>query len=647
MARPPRDRRNGVLPIALLIALLAITLAAGWQRLGTPLTREAVDESALYYLDDREGNWWPGQAEPSPGFQPVAQRPVRTNFGNREGVIWLRLDLPRGARAPGLWWWVVHNPHLDHVTVLLQREDGQLGGWSGGNRAADRRATVQRHPFPIAPLELEAGLAHRVYMRVESAGAMYMPVSLLRPETFWQADQQRYTLQSLYFGLALGLLAYNILLWRSVRGSVYAHYSALLLALMIAQLANTGLGAQWFWPAHAGWSTAIHNLAIAIASAFALQFVRRFLRTADTLAHIDRGLRATLALWLLTLVLLPWVDLVTAGLVMVPAGLFTIAMIAVAARAAVRAHLPGAIYLAAAWAALMLAGVVFALFRIGLLPYHPLFAHALMVGSAIEIVLLSFALADRIRVERSRRARAEADSLAEGARHEATQRALAEQQRFVAAVTHDLLQPIFALNLALQSLSRHPLAQGLQEPLTQMRSAFCATDNLLNALITLVRLERADYQPDLADVSVQDLIERLDTMYGPIAHNAGLQWRVTPTLAQVHTDTALLERVLTNLIGNALRYTERGGVMLTCRPRREGLLIQVWDTGAGITPETIDRIFQPHERGVNQKAHPQALGLGLAIVRRCALLLGVGVVVRSVPGRGSSFGVLVPWAKQA
>src|SRR5690606_20599897 len=144
-------------------------------------------------------------------------------------------------------------------------------------------------------------------------------------------------------------------------------------------------------------------------------------------------------------------------------------------------------------------------------------------------------------------------------------------------------------------LSRHPLAQGLQEPLSRMRSAFCATDNLLNALITLVRLERADYQPDIADASVQDLIERLDTLYGPIARNAGLQWRVTPTLARVHTDIALLERMLTNLIGNALRYTEHGGVMLTCRPRREGLLIQVWDTGAGIAPEAIGRIFQPHE----------------------------------------------------
>src|SRR5690606_26839609 len=251
--------------------------------------------------------------------------------------------------APGLWWWVVHNPHLDHVLVLLQREDGQFGGWCGGHRASDRRATVRRHPFPIAPLELEAGLAHRLYMRVASAGAMYMPVSLLRPETFWQADQQRYTLQSLYFGLALGLLAYNILLWRSVRGSVYAHYSALLLALMIAQLANTGLGAQWFWPGHAAWSTAIHNLAIALASAFALQSVRRLPRTAGTPAHFDRRLRVTLARWLRTLLVLPWVDLVPAGLVMVPGGLFTIALIAGAARAAVRAHLPGAVYLAAAW----------------------------------------------------------------------------------------------------------------------------------------------------------------------------------------------------------------------------------------------------------------------------------------------------------
>src|SRR5690606_35735177 len=107
-------------------------------------------------------------------------------------------------------------------------------------------------------------------------------------------------------------------------------------------------------------------------------------------------------------------------------------------------------------------------------------------------------------------------------------------------------------------------------------SAMNASDDLLSSLSMVVRLDREHLQPQLDTVSLQPLIERLDAMYTPLAQERDLDWRVTPTLAWVHTDIHLLDRMLSNLIANAFRCTVKGGVMLSCRERHNGLLIQVW-----------------------------------------------------------------------
>src|SRR5690606_6948023 len=136
----------------------------------------------------------------------------------------------------------------------------------------------------------------------------------------------------------------------------------------------------------------------------------------------------------------------------------------------------------------------------------------------------------------------------------------------------------------------------------------------------------------------------VDALFATRAQQAGLRWRVLPSLARVHSDPALLERMVCNLVSNAMRYTQQGGVLLSCRPRAAHLLIQVWDTGPGISDQERAAIFEAYRRGSAAHSQDQGLGLGLSIVSRCASLLGVRVDLRSVPGRGSCFALWVPLA---
>jgi CheY-like chemotaxis protein len=151
---------------------------------------------------------------------------------------------------------------------------------------------------------------------------------------------------------------------------------------------------------------------------------------------------------------------------------------------------------------------------------------------------------------------------------------------------------------------------------------------------------------EIGDVRIDDLLQRLREDYSPQAEEAELRFRVVPTDALVRTDRRLLERLLRNLLSNALKYTERGGVVLGCRRRGDVLRIEVWDTGIGIPAERLGEIFEEFRR-LDVPGRTNGLGLGLAIVERIAKLLELRVDVRSQAGRGSTFAVEVPLSREA
>ncbi|MDP2076323.1 HAMP domain-containing sensor histidine kinase, partial [Hydrogenophaga sp.] len=205
-------------------------------------------------------------------------------------------------------------------------------------------------------------------------------------------------------------------------------------------------------------------------------------------------------------------------------------------------------------------------------------------------------------------------------------------------------QPIYALSLATESMALRRSDVVSTEALNQMQSAVFAADELLSSLAMQVRLDRDDLRPDMEAFSVQDMLERIDALFATRAQKHGLRWRVLPSLCEVRSNPLLLERMVCNLVSNAMRYTPEGGVLLSCRVRSGHLLIQIWDTGPGIPVHEQSTIFEAHYRGSAAQSHDRGLGLGLSIVSRCAALLDVRVGLKSVPGRGSCFALWVPLA---
>ena len=218
------------------------------------------------------------------------------------------------------------------------------------------------------------------------------------------------------------------------------------------------------------------------------------------------------------------------------------------------------------------------------------------------------------------------------------------KSRFLAAASHDLRQPIHAISLLVSAAQyeKDPAAQSAI--IRRIENGTSALSDLLNSLLDISRLDGGGVQIYEEDFALTRIFGNLQNTYQSLAEEKGLDLIIRPTKACTRSDPVLLERILSNLVSNAVRYTPVGGVVyVAVRPRGQEWLVQVRDNGPGISPKEQDNIFQEFVQLNNpQRDRSQGLGLGLAIVKRLMNLLAHRVVVRSELGQGATFGVFIP-----
>lgn len=237
---------------------------------------------------------------------------------------------------------------------------------------------------------------------------------------------------------------------------------------------------------------------------------------------------------------------------------------------------------------------------------------------------------------------AERTSLLAAAKGEA-ERANHAKSRFLAAIGHDLLQPLQAAHLFTDALSRQ-VPVDARATVGQVRGALDSTTDLLTGLLDMSRLDAGGLVPEPRAMPLAEVLDPLASEFAALAAERGLAFRCVPTCAWVQADPQLLRRILQNFLGNAVRYTQHGGVLLGVRRDGDGLRIEVHDTGPGIPDGEHGAIFEEFRRG-DQGAGP-GLGLGLSIAEKIAQLLGTPITLRSTLGRGTVFAVRVPRAGQ-
>lgn len=217
------------------------------------------------------------------------------------------------------------------------------------------------------------------------------------------------------------------------------------------------------------------------------------------------------------------------------------------------------------------------------------------------------------------------------------------KSRFLAAASHDVMQPLNAAKLFIDSLRLSALDPAQQRMLHQLESAFGSVEAILGALSDISRLDTSAIRPDVGSFPVARLLDRIADEFGPLAGARNVRFDFVPCGAWVLSDLTYLRQIVQNLVSNAIRYCEGGRVLLGCRHRGDTLRIEVHDTGPGIAEADLPLIFEEFRRlRPGNGGDGEGLGLGLAIVERACRLLDHRLDLRSEVGRGSVFAVDVP-----
>jgi len=217
------------------------------------------------------------------------------------------------------------------------------------------------------------------------------------------------------------------------------------------------------------------------------------------------------------------------------------------------------------------------------------------------------------------------------------------KSKFLAAASHDVRQPLHALSLFVDSLHVEEDEQERRKLVKHIDDSVQALSGLFDGLLDISRLDAAVVEVIVGDFAIHDLFSELQSEFERIATQKGIELRVRPANLNLRTDAFLLQRVLRNLLSNAVRYTQHGGVLLAARSRGDEVWLEIRDTGSGIPLEEQKNIFMEfHQLDNPERDRRKGLGLGLAIVQRLCTLLKLPLEVHSWPDQGSLFRVRVP-----
>lgn len=557
-----------------------------------------------------------------------------------------RSDLPHWGivklshdAAPAYWVMYYRLATLENIQAFAREAGGE---WKALNALHDKRSFMNGYHYPSFALPLPRGKTMELALRVQTRAPIRMPVFVAPAYRFY--ENQRSDLVQTGIALAVPLV---VLLYLAM---LLPHTVRVGLGWFMALIALESVGAMWVsghghvvfpmitrdaWPI-------IGRLAYMAMVVVGWLHVLRFVG-AQRIHRLVQGLGWAVVALIVASGLLEITQLAnTRDLFTFSIMFFPCLALGVCWYGQTQGVRYAGIY-ALAWSAFVLSALIAVLGLVGIAAVTGW--NVYYAQSSVAAILFGLVAIGHVR---------EREQLIQAERLKAQQLhdTLAIRQRFFAATNHDLQQPVHSLGIYLD-LARTRLGQlahpdsRMTEFLSDAKASYTGVAQFLDVLLDMARLEAGLLKPKPKNLPLEPLLERLAREYQLIAGRAGLELRRLPTNAVVYSDPHLLERIIRNLLANAVRYTQSGGVLIAVRLRQGQWRLDVFDTGLGLTSEDQEQLFSPFQP-LSQSAREEqsGLGLGLYIVQTLAQRLGHEVSLRSRPQQGSRFSILMQSAPQ-
>lgn len=647
-----------------MIRLLWLVLLTAYTAYGSVLTLSTEENyplsGHLTYLEDPDGSLQLSDLSRQT-FSPY--RGESANFGFTKSVYWFRIDLARDIQAAQKrWWLMVSYPLLENVDIYLTEKDGNLLSHSRVGSAVPK--TVRELPLRefVTELLLRGSSETTLYLRVQTQSSMQVPLSIHSSESLFHDIEENNFALGIYYGLFLIIMVYNAGIYFYTKDSNYLRYIFFLNSLIVWQMSFDGIGKEYFWPDIDWMIQHGPSFWIAMSAFSALYFSRNFLHTALYIPNTDRLIRLVMGISLILVIasiFLPYGEVIRYNAAL--ASILPIVLLIAGILVMREGYRPARFYVAG-WSSFLVGTIIFAFNKFDLIPSFEGVNHIQQVGSAIEMIFLSWALADRVHLlqkEYVEKLNHLNETLSEKVNYAlmemrkkdqmfVQQSRLAALGEMIEQIAHQWRQPLNTLALINQNLYfKYKLGECDENCFEHSHEQF---DEHLQYMSKTIDDFRNFYQSDkskqlqnIGDLAADALrlsevflkyakiktsLERSDTLKSSIAKNEMIQ-------------------VLLNLIKNAhdaivQNKMPNGRITISVDDFEGQVRVRVDDNGGGIPPEIMDQIFNIYFT-TKDPEHGTGLGLHMSkyIVEES---FGGKIWAENIPG-GARFIILLPSQK--
>ena len=575
------------------------------------------------------------------------------NLGFTSDHCWFHFTVRNQDNPNHEWRLVVNYALLGELDTYVLSADGErLNHFSAGmDRAFEDRSNAEA--TPSFPLHLPAGEQRDLYLKVVSPHSIQLPLALMSNPEFQSATLAHTLVQGLFFGGMLVMILYNLSLFFSIREKAYFLYVCWSLAITLFMAVLHGYAQKYLWPGSALIGQYILHYLLPLLVILPSLFTLHFLDLPERSPPLARLLKGLVTVGVGLLLVAPFVSrelLIPVAVLAILAMDFGILLVGVLRTSAGD---PDARVFTLAWLCFIVGAAAMSLNKYGLVPRNSVTENLLQIGVFLEVILLSLALARRInRLKEAHalsvrdKAVAEMDAFKAGARNQA-------KSEFLATMSHEIRTPMNGI-IGMTDLLRRTTLSGQQAQYVD--TIYQSTQSLvtvINDILDYSRIESGKLELEYQEVDVENLVDDCVRLFSLRATETGvpLYTFIDSRVPQrIHTDPIRVKQVLTNLLSNAYKFTDRGQVALHLSVRQppDGrghcvMMLEVVDTGIGLDEAQQQNLFQVFSQGNRGSRHKsQGAGLGLTICKRLTELLGGEIGVSSSLGRGATFWVTLP-----
>ncbi|MBO1005293.1 ATP-binding protein [Pseudogracilibacillus auburnensis] len=596
----------------------------------------------LYILEDKEKKWKIDDVLSEPrASQFQKNRGGIPNFGYNSSAYWVYFIVNNQTEAEKFLFEIGY-PSLNDIELYIYDDTGLSEKILMGSKYPFNERKLF-HPNFLRIFELEQNETITFYIRFESRTSLQMPLYIYEQSGFIQTRQFDILILGITYGI-LGVMAlYNLFIFFILRHMSYLYYVLVILATFFSNLSFTGVAYQYLWPNSPKWNELSVVFFLVLGMVFAVLFAYTFLEIKKHLPRFKVLFQTAFVLNVLLLFFVLYaVDIALRLLSVIITAMFV--LILLSALLSWKRGLRQARFFILAWA-IFLCGVFLTVLSDGaFIPLNTFTKYSGQVAAMIEVVLLSFALADRINIlQREKNEAVQQLYRSQKLANESLRRADTLKDEFLATTSHELRTPlngIVGIAETLQEGAVGKLSKDVQAQLSLIVLSGKRLFNLINDILDFSKLKNKELPLALAPVNMKEIADVVIMMCTPLMNGKKIKIhnRIEASTALVHADENRVQQILFNIIGNAIKFTDEGNINISAKEENHQVKISISDTGRGISPAEVPYIFDQFQQAqFNDGQAVGGTGIGLSITKQLVELHGGEITVKSKVKQGTTF----------